>query len=246
MKTQHSRFYLLITVLLLLLVLLGFGPRFYLRAFFEQPRHMQMDRLPWLFIIHGVLMTCWYVLLVVQSALVNSKNIKLHMRLGWGLAVIALFAVISALPVMMGFAPRLLAEGFLNLNNPDRVWFQNVQWTNDIFALITFSVLVCIGIIYRQNKALHRTMMLFASMAFTGPATARFLEWLAPAFIIQGTVIIYFFFPLVVLIHDWIASKNFPKYPFYALLVLLALMFLTFFLPSTEFWTQVFLKHLHS
>ncbi|MGY6741181.1 MAG: hypothetical protein ACXIUQ_00485 [Cecembia sp.] len=241
---KNSRFYLLITILLLLVVLLGFGPRFYLRPFFDQPRHMQMDSLPILFVLHGFLMTAWYVLLVVQSALINSNKIKWHMRLGWGLVVIAFLAVISAIPVMMGFAPRMLALGFLDVTNPDRFWFQNVQWTNDIFALVTFSSMVCIGFINRNKKALHRTMMLFASMAFTGPATARLLEWLAPSSIITGTVIIYFFFPLAVLFHDWIVAKKFPKYPFYGFLALLVLMFLTFFLPSTEFWSQVFLKHL--
>ena len=205
---------------------------------------MQMDRLPWLFIIHGVLMTSWYVLLVVQSALVNTKNIKVHMRLGWGLAVIALFAVISALPVMMGFAPRLVAEGFLNLNNQDRVWLQNVQWTNDMFALITFSTMVVIGLIKRQNKLLHRTMMLFASMAFTGPATGRLMEWAAPELFIKGTVLIYFIFPVAVFMHDWIVYRKFPKYAFWAFLALLLLMALTFALPTTEFWKEVFMNHL--
>ena len=203
-----------------------------------------MDRLPWLFIIHGVLMTSWYVLLVVQSALVNTKNIKVHMRLGWGLAVIALFAVISALPVMMGFAPRLVAEGFLNLNNQDRVWLQNVQWTNDMFALITFSTMVVIGLIKRQNKLLHRTMMLFASMAFTGPATGRLMEWAAPELFIKGTVLIYFIFPVAVFMHDWIVYRKFPKYAFWAFLALLLLMALTFALPTTEFWKEVFMNHL--
>lgn len=105
--------------------------------------------------------------------------------------------------------------------------------------------MVCIGFINRQNTSLHRTMMLFASMAFTGPATARLLEWLAPYSIIEGTVIIYFFFPLAVLLHDWIAFKKLPKYPFYGFLVLLVLMVLTFFLPTLEFWTGIFLNHIH-
>jgi len=82
MKTQHSRFYLIITLLLLSVVLLGFGPRFFLRPFFEQPRHLQMEHLPIKFMLHGVLMTLWYVLLVTQSALVNTKNIHFHKRMG--------------------------------------------------------------------------------------------------------------------------------------------------------------------
>lgn len=241
---KNSRFYLLVTILLLLLVLLGFGPRFYLRPLFDQPRHLQMDRLPVYMILHGILMTIWYVLLVIQSALVNSSKVRVHMRLGWGLVVTAFLAVIFAIPVMMGFAPRMVDLGFLDVNNAERVWFQNLQWTNDIFALITFSAMVGIGFINRKNKALHRTMMLFASMAFTGPATGRFFEWMAPSLFLAGTVVVYFLFPISVLIHDWIKEKKFPTYPFWGFLALALAMVLTFVLPSTEFWTAIFLNHL--
>lgn len=241
---KNSRFYLLITILLLLVVLLGFGPRFYLRPLFEQPRHMQMDRLPIKFILHGLSMTLWYVLLVVQSALVNSRKVLLHKRLGWGLGIMAILTVIFAIPVMMGFAPRMVELGFLEVTNPNRVWFQNIQWTNDIFALITFSVMVSIGFINRSNKALHRTMMLFASMAFTGPATGRLCEWLAPSLFFEGTILVYILFPLSVLIYDWVQQKKMPKYALWGFLALGIAMFLTFALPSTEFWKEIFLKHL--
>jgi hypothetical protein len=245
MEKQHSRFYLLITILLLLVVLLGFGPRFYLRPFFEQPRHLQMETLPIKFILHGLLMTLWYVLLVVQSTLVNTKSIQVHKRLGVGLGVIAVLAVISAIPVMMGFAPRMVELGFLDVNNPYRVWFQNLQWTNDIFALITFSTMVCIGFMNRKNKVLHRTMMLFASMAFTGPATGRLMEWLSPSLFIEGTVTVYVLFPLTVLIHDWVKAKKIPKYAIWGFLALALSMILTFALPNTEFWKKIFLNHLN-
>ncbi|MGY6523085.1 MAG: hypothetical protein ACXIUD_15235 [Mongoliitalea sp.] len=244
MKPHHTRFYLIIIILLLLVVLLGFGPRFYLRPFFEQPRHLKMDTLPIKFMLHGILMTLWYVLLVVQSALVNTKNIQLHKRLGWGLGVIAILAVISAIPVMMGFAPRMVELGFLNVDNPDRVWFQNIQWTNDIFALITFSIMVTIGFLNRTNKGLHRTMMLFASMAFTGPATGRLMEWSSPSLFIEGTVTVYFMFPVAVLIHDWFKARKIPVYTLWGFLALTLSMILTFALPSTEFWKELFLRHL--
>jgi uncharacterized membrane protein YozB (DUF420 family) len=244
MKTHHSRFYLLITILLLLVVLLGFGPRFYLRPFFDQPRHLQMEALPIKFILHGLLMTLWYVLLVVQSALVNTKNIQIHKRMGWGLGVIAILAVISAIPVMMGFAPRMVDLGFLDVNNAGRVWFQNIQWTNDIFALITFSIMVCIGFINRNNKDLHRTMMLFASMSFTGPATGRLMEWLAPSLFIEGAVVVFVLFPLSVIVHDWVTNRKIPKYAIGGFIALLLLMVLTFTLPNTEFWKELFLSHI--
>jgi len=37
MKQPQSRFYLIITILMLLAVLLGFGQSFFLRPFFNQP-----------------------------------------------------------------------------------------------------------------------------------------------------------------------------------------------------------------
>ncbi|WP_089239330.1 hypothetical protein [Belliella buryatensis] len=244
MKHLNSSFYLIITILLLLLVLLGFGPRFYLRPFFDQPRHLQMAQLPIYLILHGMLMTLWYILLLVQSALVNTKNIKLHMRLGWVLGVIAILAVIFAIPVMMGFAPRMMSLGFLDVNNAERLWLQNVMWTNDLLALITFSGMVGIGFFNRKNKSLHRTMMLFASMAFTGPATGRLFEWMAPALFMEGTVLVFVLFPLSVVIHDWEKEKKFPKYPLWGLLALIMMITLTFLLPSFEFWTSLFRSHL--
>lgn len=244
MEKQRSRFYLIITILMLMVVLLGFGPRFYLRPFFEQPRHLQMESLPIKFILHGLLMTLWYVLLVVQSTLVNTKNIQVHKRLGIGLGVIAVLAVISAIPVMMGFAPRMVELGFLDVNNPHRVWFQNLQWTNDIFALITFTSMVTIGFLNRTNKELHRTMMMFASMAFTGPATGRLMEWSSPSLFIEGTVTVYVLFPMAVLIHDWVKARKIPRYAIWGFLALALSMILTFALPNTEFWKELFLKHL--
>lgn len=244
MKQPQSRFYLIITILLLLLVLLGFGPRFYLRPLFDQPRHLQMEQLPLYLILHGILMSLWYVMLVVQSALVNTKNIKLHMRLGVGLGGIALLAVIFAIPVMMGFAPRMMSLGFLDVDDTERIWLQNVMWTNDVLALITFSGMVSIGFYNRKNKALHRTMMLFASMAFTGPATGRMLEWMAPSLFMEGTVLLFVLFPTSVFVHDWVREKKFPKYPFWGLAVLILMIVLTFLLPATGFWTALFINHL--
>jgi len=42
-------------------------------------------------------MSIWYIMLLVQSALVNVKKVKLHMTLGWGLVAIAFLIIISGL-----------------------------------------------------------------------------------------------------------------------------------------------------
>lgn len=243
MKTQHSRFYLLITILLFVVVLLGFGRTFFLRPFFPQPGHLTMESLPTGIFMHGLFMTLWYVLLIAQSALVNVKKVHLHMKLGWALAVVAILLVVFAIPVMMGFAPRVLELGFLDLNNPGAVQFQNMLWTNDLTSIVVFSGMVTMGILNRKNVALHRTMMLFASMAFTAPASFRMLQWVLPKYAMPGMMLIFLLFPLSVFIHDWIKTKKFPKYAFWGFLALLVVILATFQLPTTEFWTNVFLSH---
>lgn len=245
MKTKHSRFYLLITILLFVVVLLGFGRTFFLRPFFPQPGHLTMESLPTGIFMHGLLMTLWYVLLIAQSALVNVKKVYLHMKLGWALAAVAILLVVFAIPVMMGFAPRMLELGFLDLNNPDAVQFQNMLWTNDLTSIIVFISMVTIGMLNRKNIPLHRTMMLFSSMAFTAPASFRMLQWVLPKYAMPGMMLIFLLFPFSVLIHDWIQSKKFPKYAFWGFLALLFVILATFQLPTTEFWTAFFLNHLN-
>lgn len=244
MKTQHSRFYLLITILLFVVVLLGFGRTFFLRPFFPQPGHLTMESLPTGIFMHGLFMTLWYVLLIAQSALVNVKKVHLHMKLGWALAAVAILLVVFALPVMMGFAPRVLELGFLDLNNPGAVQFQNMMWTNDLISIIIFSGMITIGILNRKNIALHRTMMLFGSMAFTAPASFRMFYWIIPQHAMSGMILVFVLFPLSVLIHDWIRTKKFPQYAFWGFLVLLFVILATLLLPTTEFWTAFFLTHL--
>ncbi|HMP30295.1 MAG TPA: hypothetical protein PKD85_11895 [Saprospiraceae bacterium] len=244
MKPNHSRFYLLITFLLFVVVLLGFGRTFFLRPFFPQPDHLTMETLPAGIFMHGLLMTLWYILLIAQSALVNVKKVQIHMKMGWALAVVAVLLVVFAMPVMTGFAPRLLELGFLNLDNPRAVQFQNTMWTNDLTSIVVYSSMITIGILNRKNIALHRTMMLFGSMAFLAPAAVRMFSWIVPEQVMPAATILFVLFPISVLIHDWIQFKKFPKYAFGGFVILLVVIFATFLLPTTEFWTAVFLNHL--
>lgn len=248
MKNQHPYFYLIITILLLLVVLLGFGPRFFLRPFFEQPSHMQMESLPLKFILHGSLMTLWYMLLVVQSALVNVRKVQLHMRLGWLMAGLAVMVVLSAWPVMMGFAPRMLSLGFIDLEKPATLVPQAWMWYNDLMALLAFTLMVGLAIWKRKKVALHRSMVLFASMMFMAPAIARMLEWMTSglsfiSFIIASLTIM-FAFPIAVLVHDWIRYKKFPHYPFIGLGIMAIAITLNFVIPNTEWGMAFFLQHL--
>lgn len=136
MKDKRSRFYLILTVLLLLLVLLGFGRTFYFRSFFEQPVRWQMDRLPWLYVVHGVAMTAWFVLLVLQSALINLRRHQVHRKLGYALAGLAVLVVVTGLQAVLDATPSRLELGLLDPADPNSIRGHMLPLYLDLLSLI--------------------------------------------------------------------------------------------------------------
>src|ERR1044071_2667214 len=90
--------YLAAAVLIPLLVFAGFARTYYLKGFFATPA------LPSFIVhIHGVIMTAWVALFIVQVTLVARRRTKLHQRLG------ILGAILAALVVVVGILTALYA-----------------------------------------------------------------------------------------------------------------------------------------
>ena len=78
LSSSHG-FFVGMSTVLLALVLVGFAPTFYLRAYrgtSQLPALVQ--RLPLHLYVHGVVLTLWFVLFLVQTALVASHRINQH------------------------------------------------------------------------------------------------------------------------------------------------------------------------
>src|SRR5262245_49271621 len=73
---KRSRFMMAMSWVLLVVVLVGFSPSFYLRSFFPVPP------IPAYLYVHGVIVTCWFLLLVAQTTLVATGNTAVHRKLG--------------------------------------------------------------------------------------------------------------------------------------------------------------------
>jgi hypothetical protein len=243
MKNSHSPFYLIITILMLLVVFLGFGQSFFLRPLFEQP--VFLKKMPAVVYVHGAIMTIWYVLLVVQSALVNVKKVKLHMTLGWGLVVCAGLIIISGLIVNAGVFPRWLALGMVDPNNEGMMSMFAFFWTYDQLAFLPFGLMVATAVYQRKNIALHRSMMLGASMLLLNPALFRMTGWMFPGFVMPSATLLYLLFPILLIAHDWHKHKKFPIYPFIGFLAIAVVTFLVIWLPSTSYWMEVFKKSIN-
>ena len=76
-RLRDRRFYLFITILSAALVFAGFAHTFFLNSFCAKLQ------LPSLWVVHGVAFSGWIVILLTQSVLVSTKQIRLHKKLGY-------------------------------------------------------------------------------------------------------------------------------------------------------------------
>jgi hypothetical protein len=140
------------SLLMLALVTYGFsrtiGPAL-LNA--HRPRHVLL-----LLSIHGVVFYGWMMLMVVQSALVRVRRIRIHRLLGW------FGAADAALVVIMGL--------WAAFHQSPPAPFEIVG----IVSMAGFGVPVSLAIRWRKRPAYHRRLLLIASAMLANAAFARF------------------------------------------------------------------------
>lgn len=146
-------------LLVLVIVFAGFAPTFYLKGLFGTAP------LTNLLLAHGLVMSTWIALLVVQTALVESGRTNLHRRLGVvgaGVAVllVALGAAAALEAARRGFSPTPLVTPLMFLAIP-------------LVDLLVFSILVGAALALRRKSATHKRLMLLATVGMLTPAVAR-------------------------------------------------------------------------
>lgn len=158
-----------LAVLLLIVVLIGFGPSFFFRAWIPRPPGMDAV-LPWSLRIHGSVLTAWFLLLIVQSGLIRAGMHHWHRQLGWIGAALLVLVVASSLWVMRGFGPRVASMG-MDLA-PMIPMLSRLYWI-DNFSLVLMIGLVGTALFWRRQSQIHWRLMLTASILMTVPALGR-------------------------------------------------------------------------
>lgn len=163
----RSRFFIAMSATFLLLVLIGFAPTFYLRAFFDVPE------IPGYLYLHGALLTAWFLGVFVQTLLIAGRNVDTHRRLGWCLVGLAVLVVGVSLFTSLNTVPRRIAAGATLADLEPRIRFiAEVIWSN-LLALATFIMLLTIGVLRRRDASAHRRLMLLASLTLLSPSLTR-------------------------------------------------------------------------
>lgn len=169
-RNLDHRFFWIFAVATIVAVLIGFGPTFYLKPFFNSPPVARS-----VIYVHGFVMAAWVLLFVAQVFLVSSKRIKLHQKLGYagiGLAVIVFVSGMMVTVAAARYGTAASPAGVAPLE------FMIVPFGD----MIVFAALMFFAIYYRKNAANHKRLMLLIMINFLPPAIARFPGGLTDTF----------------------------------------------------------------
>ena len=163
--TPTRLFYTFAAALMLVLTFIGFS-KFFLNGQ-AYPGRPIAPPIKTLVIAHGSAMTAWLLLLLVQPLLILRNQRRLHMTLG------TLGAALATLILILG---TWLAIQSATVTPPEaRIWglppkqFMAVPF----ISVWIFAAFVALGIAFRRKPAVHRPMMLLATLSAMSAAISR-------------------------------------------------------------------------
>mgnify|MGYP005993368513 FL=1 len=216
-----NRFYQGMGVLLLALVVIGFG----LAALVRQQNPLD---LPISFHLHGLVYLAWFGLFIFQASLIGNNNRTLHIKLGQ-LSIVLVIAMI-----VMGC---IMAQSSYNRGVSPIPGMSIQQFMAfpvfDLFGLLLFYSL---ALFKRFDAEFHKRAMLFTSIAIMDPATARIGEviGIAPFPVIAGLFLV-----LAVIWHDRKVLSRVHLITWFGFLWVFLRLGFVFGFAATDMWANI-------
>lgn len=220
--------YLLAAVVFPLIVLAGFARTYYLKGFFATPA------LPNLIVqVHGIIMTAWVVLFIVQVTLVAKRRTRLHQQLGiFGAGLAALVFVVGIVTGIYGAARFVENPSLAPAGTPPPLSFLIIP----IGDMVIFAILITTALYYRKRLDIHKRLMLVAAINLMTPAIAR----IPLSFIANGGPLAFFGLTDLVLIvfvaFDTIRHRRLHPAFLWGGLLIIIMQPLRIFLAGTDAW----------
>jgi hypothetical protein len=183
-------------------VIVGFGRSFYLKSYFDFPE------LSVYLYLHGIALSAWFTLALIQPWLIKSRRTKLHRKLGIVGVLLAVSVVVTGvLTVTLRDAPEI--DEF-----PARAG-------GNLASLIMFASCVTLAVWCRHKPDTHKRLMLLASIPILAPALDRLaripvlneffgevLFWFPEAPEVAFATLGFLFFLLTVVVNDLITLRR--------------------------------------
>ncbi|MDO1451408.1 hypothetical protein Q0590_34350 [Rhodocytophaga aerolata] len=153
-------FYIIMAVIVIVIAFAGFGPA----AISTESRR---GPLTWAVVSHGAIFGAWLLLFLTQTILITKRKLALHRLLGYMGAFLALLMVLSGYITAIAMARRGYdLSGDLIRGKGDPLELLVFQ----LGDLLSFTILVGLAIWYRSTPAVHKRLMLLATIASLMPA----------------------------------------------------------------------------
>jgi len=156
---RRGWFFVATSLAMLTVVALGFG-----RSFFLRPLFMDTPLRPHL-VVHGVLMTAWFVLFIVQANLVRVSRVAWHRKIGWASMLLAAAAFLSGVYVNLHIIGRAQREAEVEQAR------KMVAFASEsLVGLLPFVFLIGAALWYIRKPDTHKRLMFWAFAWVLGPA----------------------------------------------------------------------------
>lgn len=204
------------------IVFAGFARTYYLKGFFGTPALSTLVHL------HGLVMTLWYALFFVQVRLVAVGRVGLHRQLG------VAGGALAVLVVAVGTVTAITGAALGHSPGPPPLVFLTIP----LGDMVVFTTMVSLGLAYRHRPAIHKRLLLLASVGILTAAIARIqLEALQrgglPVFFAATDLCV-----LVCIGADWLKNRRLHPAMGWGFLFIVASQAFRFWLAGTPQWLR--------
>lgn len=167
-RVLQQYFYFFMSLLIAAIVIYGFSHTVEKNLIHAVPSR------PFLVYVHGAIFSGWVAFFILQSALVRTRNLRVHRTIGWfGVALgTAVFVV--------GIWIAIIMSRFRILHFQGKGAVPNLALS--FYDVTAFAVAFALAILWRKKPEYHRRLILLATCALTSAAFARFPTDLMPRF----------------------------------------------------------------
>jgi uncharacterized membrane protein YozB (DUF420 family) len=153
-RAGRGSFYVVMGLVAVAVVVVGFAPGIVATP---TKRYAGPSPLVWL---HSLVFACWLLLYLAQTLLVRAGNRKFHRRLGWMGVPTAVAMIIVGYTVTIAQGRR----GFALWWDPETKVDALAALVHPLGDLLTFTVLVGAAFVWRRQTAIHKRLMLLATV----------------------------------------------------------------------------------
>jgi hypothetical protein len=193
-------FYFLMSLLVAAVVVYGFS-----FTIGQNLIHPAVPR-PFLLYVHAAVFSGWVVFFILQSALIRTRNVPLHRRIGW------FGAAMGCAIVVLGVSTAITMGRFNKfvLHQSDAEPHLMIP----LFDMLCFGTTFGLAVLWWKKPEYHRRLVLVATCALTAAAFGRFPEWLLRSeYFYSGVDLLI----LLGVLRDWIVNRRIHPVYRYAL-----------------------------